>query len=208
MSSKRDLERRLAGLEGFDAPRAELEQYRTPADLGAHLVHRADLHGDLAGRTVVDLGTGTGVLAIGAALRDPRRVIGVERDPAALAVARQNERRADPPSAVCWVCGDAIRVPLCTDHPVTVVMNPPFGAHRGNVHADRAFLSTAAGLASVSYSVHNADSRDFVAAFAEDNGGAVTHAFAARIELPRQFDHHVADVHGLDVEVFRIDWRC
>ena len=83
---------------------------------------------------------------------------------------------------------------------------PPFGAQDGNEHADRAFLATAADIADVSYSVHNAGSQEFVEAFADDNDGEVTHAFAAQFDLDRQFDHHAADRQEIDTEVFRIEW--
>lgn len=206
MSSKRDLERRLAALEGFREPRVELEQYPTPARLTADLVHLADLQGDLEGRPVVDLGAGTGVLALAAALRGADPVVGIERDPGALVVARENATRVDLGSVVGWVLGDATRPPLCPPGPVTVLANPPFGAQRGRRHADRAFLETAAALAAVSYTVHNADSRAFVEAFADDEAGTVTHAFAAPLSLPRRFAHHVEDEREIDVEVFRIEW--
>lgn len=183
-----------------------LEQYPTPAALAANLLHVADLRGDLEGRTVVDLGAGTGVLAIGAALRGAGRVVGVERDVGALDVARRNERRIGPPTAIDWVVADAARAPTCPGQPVTVVTNPPFGAQRGNVHADRGFLATAARLASVSYSVHNEGSREFVSAFAGDNGGRVTDAFAAVVRLDRQFPFHEADSREQPVEAFRIAW--
>ncbi|MFC4553286.1 METTL5 family protein, partial [Halorussus sp. GCM10023401] len=93
------------------------------------------------------------------------------------------------------------------DSAVTVLMNPPFGAQRDNVHADRAFLETAAAVAGVSYSVHNAGSREFVEAFAADEGGEVTHAFRAELVLPRQYDHQTSEREVLDAEVFRIRWR-
>lgn len=206
MSSKRKLEIELADLDGFVEPRVELEQYATPPDLAAHLLHFADLQGDLAGQTVVDLGTGTGVLALGAALRAPGRVVGIERDAAAIAVARVNERDLDPPVPVDWVLGDATAAPLFPEERVTVVMNPPFGAQRGSVHADRAFLETAARIAGVSYSIHNSDSHDFVEAFASDNGGRITHAFAASLSLDRQFPFHTEAAREHPVEVFRIEW--
>ncbi|WP_435178582.1 METTL5 family protein [Halorussus sp. AFM4] len=218
---KAALERRLSRVAGFADPRVELEQYPTPADLAAHLVHLADVQGDLAGKTVLDLGTGTGVLALGAACRSPARVLALDRDPAALARARENERAVLPASAtrVEWMLADATRAPLClgsaqsadgggppTRSDVTVLMNPPFGAQTGNEHADRAFLATASEVSSVSYSVHNAGSREFVEAFAGDEGGEVTHAFRAELDLPRQFDHQTSEREVLDAEVFRIRW--
>lgn len=45
---------------------------------------------DLAGREVLDVGTGTGILAIAAARRDAGHVLGVDVDPDAIEVARDN----------------------------------------------------------------------------------------------------------------------
>jgi putative methylase len=134
-------------------------------------------------------------------------VIGVEIDRAPLLTARENRRRVGTRTPIHWIQADATRLPLRLDGPTTVVMNPPFGAQSGNEHADRAFLATAAEVADVSYSVHNAGSREFVEAFAADNGGEVTHAFAAEFDLDRQFDHHEADRRGIDTEVYRIVWH-
>ena len=203
---KRALERRLASVAGFEDPDVEREQYVTPPGLAAHLVHAADLQGDLDG-TVVDLGTGTGMLALAAATRGPRRVVGLEVDPAALAVARENERRLEPGVPVAWVLGDATRHPLRfgAKRP-TVLANPPFGAQRGNRHADREFLASVASLGGTSWTVHNEGSRSFLESFAADGGGTVTHAFAADFDVPRQFAFHERERATLDVEVYRIEW--
>ncbi|WP_434084154.1 METTL5 family protein [Halorarius litoreus] len=204
--TRRRLAQELGVVAGFENPRAPLEQYHTPPDLAAHIVHVADLQGDIEGRTVVDLGSGTGMLALGAALRGPERVVGVELDPAPLSTARKNERKVAARPDVSWIRGDATRAPLCLDD-ATVLMNPPFGAQTGNEHADRAFLQTASAIARVSYSVHNEGSREFVEAFADDEGGEVTHAFAAEFDLPRQFEFHDSESSTLTAEVFRIVWR-
>lgn len=201
---KRALAERLHGLAGFRDPDIGLEQYPTPPDLAAHLLHLADLQGDIAGRTVLDLGTGTGILALAAACRNPARVLGLERDADALAVARENERVVAPETSVDWLRGDATRPPLRSVS--TVVMNPPFGARSGNEGVDRAFLATAASVAAVSYSIHNAGSKSFVESFAADEGGEVTHAFAAEFAVPRLYDHHDSDRDTINVEVFRIAW--
>jgi putative methylase len=206
MSTKSRLTQQLGVVVGFDDPRADLEQYRTPPDLAAHLVHTADLQGDVEDRLVVDLGCGTGMLALAASLRGPRAVVGLDLDPNPLATARTNEGRVATSSSVAWLRADATAAPLCPDEPTTVIMNPPFGAQAGNEHADRAFLETAGRIADVSYSIHNTDSADFVEAFVADHGGAVTHAFEATFDLPRQFDFHEADSESIDAEVFRVDW--
>ena len=82
------LERALADVADFSEPSVRLEQYPTPDWLAAHLLHAAAVRGDLDG-TVLDLGAGTGMLALGAALTGrPARVLGLELDAGALAVAR------------------------------------------------------------------------------------------------------------------------
>ena len=206
MATRSALETQLAVVAGFDDPRADLEQYPTPPGLAAHVVHAADLNGDIEDRLVVDLGTGTGMLALGAALRGPSGVVGVDVDRGALTTAAANWHRVGTTTPVGWVWADATDLPLCPPDPTTVVMNPPFGAQDGNEHADRAFLATAAAVAEVSYSVHNAGSESFVEAFAADNAGRVTHAFRATLDIDRQFEFHDADTEALDAEVYRIEW--
>ena len=206
MATKSKLTQQLGVVAGFDDPRVDLEQYRTPPELASHLIHTADLHGDIEERLVVDLGCGTGMLALGAALRGPSMAVGVDIDPGPLSIARENQRRVAAVSDVSWIRADATQLPLCPTSPTTVVMNPPFGAQSGNEHADRGFLDTAARIADVSYSVHNAESNDFIEAFATDNGGTVTHAYAAEFDLPRSFDFHTQDSQTIAVEVFRIEW--
>ncbi|WIV67177.1 METTL5 family protein [Natrialbaceae archaeon AArc-T1-2] len=206
MVSRRELARRLESVTDFEAPSADLEQYLTPPEIAAHLLQFASLQDDLTGRSVVDLGAGTGMLAIGATAFSPTRVVGLELDPDAIVLARENERRVDLESAVAvdWVRADATRPPLAISE-ATVVSNPPFGAQ--NRHADRPFLESARELASVSYTIHNEGSQAFVESFAADNGGTVTHAFQATFELARRFPFHEHASRELEAEVFRIEWR-
>ena len=206
MGTKSTLTQRLGVVAGFEDPRVDLEQYRTPPGLAAEIIHLADLQGDIERRQVLDLGCGTGMLALGTALRGPRSVIGIDLDRAALEAAVANERRVGSTTPVSWVRADATRPPLAADGPTTVVMNPPFGAQAGNEHADRRFLRAAAALADVSYSVHNGDSLSFLESFAADNGGRVTQAFAAECRLPATYEFHAESARTIDVEVVRIAW--
>ncbi|MFC6764392.1 METTL5 family protein [Natrinema soli] len=210
--SRRTLARRLESIEDFSEPSADLEQYLTPPELAAHLCHLAGLQGDLEGQ-VVDLGTGTGMLAIAASLSGVDRVAGIDLDAEALEIARRNERAVvggggdgggrDHP--IEWLRGDVSRQPFSlTD--ATVLSNPPFGAQRGNRHADRAFLETAREIGTASYTIHNEGSQAFVESFADDEGGTVTHAFRAEFPIPKRFEFHTAAQETLEAEVFRIEW--
>jgi len=57
---------------------------------------------------VFDIGTGSGILAIAAARLGARRVLAVDEDPVAVAVARENVRRNGVGSRVRVVCGDGL----------------------------------------------------------------------------------------------------
>jgi len=206
MATKRELEGQLAVVAGFENPQASLEQYPTPPELAAHVIHLADLQGDIEDRTVVDLGAGTGMFALGAALRGPRRVVALEIDSGPLRTAVENRRRVGTTTPIHWLQADATRPPLDLAEPASLVMNPPFGAQDGQAGADRGFLSTVASVASVSYSVHNAGSKEFIEAFAADNGGEVTHAFSAAFAVDNQFDHHDKERREIDTEVYRTEW--
>lgn len=59
----------LQDVETFEEPNYHLEQYKTSADVAAHIVYTMETaFGDVAGKHVADLGCGTGILGIGAAL--------------------------------------------------------------------------------------------------------------------------------------------
>lgn len=205
MGLKSTLERRLSEVEDFSDPDPGLEQYRTPANVAAHLVSLADLQDDIEDQVVLDLGCGTGMLGLGAALMGPARVIGIEIDDRALETARWNELIVDADTHVDWVRGDVGQLPICSTD-CTVLANPPFGAHADNRHADREFLEVIARMATVSYTIHNEGSTEFVEAFTMDNGGRITHAFRVEFPLPKQFLHHEAATQSIQAELYRIVW--
>jgi ribosomal protein L11 methyltransferase len=69
---------------------------------------------DLQGKSVIDMGTGTGILAILAAMRGAAPVSGVEIDPAAFANAEENIVSNGHPE-ISLHLGDASKLPLCPE---------------------------------------------------------------------------------------------
>jgi putative methylase len=197
----RQLEIALQGLAGYRSPRPELEQYPTPAPLAARLLILAAGHGDLEGRAVLDLGSGTGVLACGAALLGAASVTGVEADTGAIAVARANAERLGV--TVEWIEGDVADLPGAVRgrRVDTVVMNPPFGAQAR--HADRPFVDAALGHAAMVYGIFNAGTIPFLERYIDGRGDILEMA-AARLALPRTMAHHRRDSVEIPVECVRI----
>src|SRR5687767_111233 len=145
----RDLEILLEkNVAPFPSPRAELEQYRTPAHVAANLLFEAFGLGDLDGRDVLDLGCGTGMIALGAALLGAR-VTGLDIDHAALALAETSAKALGVDAR--FVHAD---VREARDLRADVVFtNPPFGAQVPC--ADRPFLAAAFAAAPVVYAFAN-----------------------------------------------------
>jgi putative methylase len=179
-----ELIRKLAALEGFPAPKSELEQVMTPPEAAAELLRSASAREDVAGRGVLDLGCGTGVLAIGAMLSGADSAKGVDSDPEALEVAGRNAVTADV--AVEFECAE---VRAFSERAEVVVMNPPFGAQRR--HADLPFWEAAFRLARRRiYAFALAESRTFIARRTVDSGGRIEETRPVHWELPATFAHH------------------
>jgi putative methylase len=197
----KQLEMTLQRLAGFSRPQAALEQYQTPAPLAARLLYHALMKGDIEGKTVCDLGCGTGLLAIGAALLGAASVTGVDIDERALAVAVENAEFLD--MKITFLAAD-VREGRCRDligACDTVIMNPPFGAQKA--HADRPFIDCALAVAGITYSIFNAGSVSFVEAYTAQKA-EVTEKIGGAFIMKRTFAFHTRDVQEIEVEILRL----
>lgn len=195
--SKRQLEIRLSKLEILQTPTLKLEQYPVSPQTAAELLYMAGFeHDDLKGR-IVDLGTGTGRLAIGAALMGAGRVMGVDVDPNALLLARKNAESAG--AKVDWVQSSVEKVDGEFD---TVIMNPPYGTRVA--HADVRFLDEAQRLAPVTYSIHKSSTRDFLAKYLLRLNRRIDEARSMSMDIPHLFTFHTRKWKTVEVDLCRI----
>jgi putative methylase len=189
----RTLEIKLERVSGIPNPDPAKEQYMTPAPLAARLLFDAYLAGDIKGCSVCDLGSGTGILSIGASLLGADEVVGVEGDARLVAIAREN---AEKLSADCRFIADDIR--SMRESFDTVVMNPPFGAQ--SEHADRPFIDAALRIAPVTYGIFNAGTMPFLASYIRGRAEIVG-AVSALFPIKRTFSFHSRDLHEIPVEI-------
>jgi len=178
-------------------PSPSTEQYPTPAAIAAEVIHFAHGRGDIAGRSVVDLGCGNGVLAIAAKLSGAVRVVGVDSDLESIEVSRRNSERTEV--GVEWILAEVSGVHEPFD---TVVMNPPFGAQTR--HADRPFIDAAIAVGRVVYTFLNTKSEEFVRRRIEATGGHVTDRLEYGFPIPRMFPFHRHEVRAHDVLLYRV----
>ncbi len=188
----------LQSLEPLPRPKADVEQYPTPAGIAADVGYIAVARGDLVDERVLDLGCGNGVLAIAAALLGAREVVGVDLDPEAIEVARRNGRKVGV--NVVWRVADVRDVTGPFD---TVLMNPPFGSQRR--HADLPFLDRSLELGRVVYGFHNARAEAYVRRRIESRGGRITDRLEYAFPIARSFAHHREDERRVAVVLFRVE---
>jgi putative methylase len=196
---KHRLERLLQQMRPHPSPRIGLEQYTIPASTAADILFLAAVvYRDIIDKDVLDLGTGTGRLAIGAAVLGAHRVTALDIDPTAIAVARTNSESAKV--NVEWVVGDLDAIHGSFD---TVLMNPPFGTKKR--HTDKIFLKKAIALGRVVYSIHKSATRRHIVGYLEKSGCTVHAIHEYLLDIPRMFEHHRKRRHSVKVDCYRIE---
>lgn len=201
----------LSRIPDHPEPKAALEQVRTPGDIAADLLWLAHEEGDIGDQRVLDLGCGTGVFSIGAALLGAVHVLGVDVDASALTAARAAAERETVADRITFIEADvsdldaAGVVAHLGDPPFVTIMNPPFGADlssraRGG---DRPFLALAFQTSSVVYGLHPVVSERFLVAFARDAGFRSARAEVVDFPLPGRFAHHRDLMRTLPVGIYR-----
>lgn len=167
------------------------------AKVAAELLYMAGFrHKDLKGR-VIDLGTGTGRLAIGAALMGAEQVVGVEVDSKALGLAEKNAKAARV--RVEWVHSKIEEIDGSFD---AVIMNPPYGTR--SAHADLVFLDKAVQLAKVTYSIHKSSTRNYLVKYLAKLHRTVDEARSMSLDIPHLFGFHTRKWKSVEVDVCRI----
>lgn len=200
-----ELERAISEVDPHPSPRAYLEQYTISPQVAAEMLHiAAYVYDDVVGKTVVELGCGTGRLAIGAALIGARETTGVDVDRVAVRVARRNAERMGVEERTRWVVADTEVLRGLFD---TVLQNPPFGVQRRR--ADRKFLEKALELGRTVYSLHKGGerNREFIKRFVDKHGGRIMDVFSMEMEIPRLFRFHTERKHTVKVDLYRVEGK-
>lgn len=180
---RRQLEMTLQKLQPVISRDPKLEQYSTPAAVAAEIVWEAYASGDIDGKRVADLGCGNGIFSVGSRLMGAASVRGVDIDPKAIEIAKQNAEALG--LDIDFVAEEVSSVKGTFD---TVIQNPPFGSQKR--HADRAFIKKSLELAPRVYSLHNAGTEDFVESMVQALGARCSPVKRFKFEIPYAFEFH------------------
>jgi len=165
----------------------------------------AYVYDDVLGKTVADLGCGTGRLAMGAVILGAKEAVGVDIDRAAVKAAQKNARDMGMKEKTHWIVAD---VDVLRGRFDTVLQNPPFGVQRRK--ADRKFIRKALELGRSIYSLHKGGERNrgFIKRFIYKHGGRVAGIFPMDMEIPRLFGFHTKRKHIVKVDLYRIEGKA
>jgi putative methylase len=220
-----DLELLLSQVDLHPYPSSALEQYMTPTDVAATMLHLAAYtNDDIVGKRVLDLGCGTGRLALGAAFLGAKQVVGVDLDRTSVRLASENAAKTGLGMKAQWIAADISAIRGRFD---TVLQNPPFGVQKRN--ADRRFLEKAMEVGRTIYSIHKSagtqrsihsrlkpSSREdlisvspspFLENFVQERGGKIKAVYAMIMTIPHMFDFHSKKKHEFVVDLYVIEER-
>jgi putative methylase len=218
---KLDLELFLSKIAPQPSPQALLEQYTISSSIASAILYiAAYVNNDVIGKTVLDLGCGTGRLALGASYLGAEDVVGVDLDKLAIETAVESSLKNSLAENVQWIIGDISTIVGRFD---TVLQNPPFGVQTRE--ADRAFLVKALEVGNSVYSLHNHPQNDkqlikqlkasksfvqispspFLKKYVEQNNGIVKAVYAMLMTIPHMFDFHTKIKHDFIVDLYVLE---
>lgn len=203
---KLDLEQFLCRIKPHPFPSVILEQYTTPAYVAATMLYLATYtYNSIIDKRILDLGCGTGRLALGSAFLGADSVVGVDIDKLAVKLAKKNTKKLGFSEKVDYIVGDPNVITGKFD---TAIQNPPFGVQKRG--ADRVFLEKALQVADTVFSLHNhpftnepllkqlkpnagllqVKPSPFISRFVESHDGKIEAVYAISLAIPRMFAFH------------------
>ena len=219
---KIDLEMFLSDIVPHPFPQAHLEQYTTTEPIAATLLFLASYsNSDIIGKTVIDLGCGTGRLAIGASFLGAKYVVGIDIDKVAIKTAKETAKRLKINKNINWIIGD---ISVIIGHFNTVLQNPPFGIQKRN--ADRKFLKKALEIGNIVYSIHSHPSVDkkliqlfgkssnnlirvspsrFLQKYIIKHNGHIIAVYSMLMTIPKMFNFHKKNKHSFLIDLYWIE---
>jgi putative methylase len=197
MIGKSQLAIQLSRLKVFDNPANKLEQYPTDSEVAAEILWKAFLEGDVGGRTIADLGSGTGILSYGCLVLGAKKVYLVEKEEDACRIARENLKSFRNFSVVCKDVEDF------NEKVDVVIQNPPFGTRIK--HADVEFLEKAMQVSKKIYSIHKTSTSPFIIKFAKKKGFAVKEILNFSHPLKNTYRHHKKPIQRIEVSCFILE---
>ena len=147
---KKQLEIELSKIiDDFKEPKIKFEQYMTPPEIAAFMIHYAWLKGEIENKKIIDIGAGTGMLGIGAAFLGGN-VTMIEIDKDAFEILKNNVAKTD--HEIRLINKNIFDFDFDEEYD-TALINPPFGIKSDNKDMD--FIVKASKISKHIFSIHD-----------------------------------------------------
>jgi putative methylase len=196
---RKHLEILLSSLKPNPEPKLRYEEYSLDPISASTVLHLASSMRDVEGKYVVDLGCGSGILSIGAAVIGAKHVVGIDIDEGSIRVALGNMKRLGVRVELITGSIECMRPPFDT-----TIMNPPFGSWKRGL--DVQFLTKALGISRVVYTIHKANEKSdtFLRKKIKAMGGEIRKLGRLEITIPRLFNFHQKVRYKVIASLYRI----
>lgn len=147
---KKQLEIELSKIiDDFKEPKIKFEQYMTPPEIAAFMIHYAWMKGEIENKKIIDIGAGTGMLGIGAAFLGGN-VTMIEIDKDAFEILKNNVAKTD--HEIRLINKNIFDFDFDEEYD-TALINPPFGIKSENKDMD--FIVEASKISKHIFSIHD-----------------------------------------------------
>ena len=147
---KKQLEIELSKIiDDFKEPKIKFEQYMTPPEIAAFMIHYAWMKGEIENKKIIDIGAGTGMLGIGAAFLGGN-VTMIEIDKDAYEILKNNVAKTD--HEIRLINKNIFDFDFDEKYD-TALINPPFGIKSKNKDMD--FIVKASKISKHIFSIHD-----------------------------------------------------
>ena len=192
----------LESLETFSSPKDYLEQYQTPPSIAGEMIHYISNNYSLNNYSIADLGCGTGILGISAALCGCKNVFLFDIDEEALDIAKNNIEKLELEDNIQIIQIDVNQLRNCNKlnkYFDLVITNPPFGIRSEN-GADIEFLKTASYICNNTiFSLHKFSTINFLKKFYNKKGINDIKSFKIEYNLPKTYKFQKKKEKNIDV---------
>jgi len=205
IKSKSKLAIILSKLKTFSSPNLMAEQYATDSEIAAEVLWNAFYLYDIENKTIADLGSGTGILGLGALLLGAKKVFFIESDKNSTKTAKENLKFLEEKLGI-----KLVKKAIFLNQDINnfnekvdiVIQNPPFGTKQK--HADKMFLEKAFSITKIIYSFHKLETERFVNKISEDYGFEITHLWKFDFPIKATYSFHRKKIQRIKVGCWRI----
>ena len=192
--NKKKLAIALSKLKKVTSLNPAKEQYQTESELAADFLWLAYTNRDIENKIIADLGSGNGILGIGALLLGAKFVYFLESEASAQEIAKENVLASCSEKNYEFISQD---ISLFNKNVDTVIMNPPFGVQKRK--ADKVFLEKAMKHTDVIYSMHKIESEQFINALCKERKFKVEEIVSKTFNIKKSYKFHAKPVHSFNI---------